>query len=92
MVEKVSSEILELSNKQKIEKKIGGMQGNSEPPSTPSIRRKTEGTITSVRATKLNIGMVGNSNVGKTSLIRRFVYGANSDAMSKHTTIGVDQF
>jgi GTPase SAR1 family protein len=40
----------------------------------------------------LNIGMVGNSDVGKTSLIKRFVYGDKFDSKSRHTTIGVDQF
>jgi GTPase SAR1 family protein len=36
--------------------------------------------------------MVGNSDVGKTSLIKRFVYGEKYDNKSRHTTIGVDQF
>lgn len=40
---------------------------------------------------KLNLGLVGNSSVGKTSLIRRFALGENDDNRSTVTTIGVER-
>lgn len=65
-------------------------KSGKDAPTTPTnIRRKLEGEK-SVKGTKLNIGMVGNSDVGKTSLIKRFVYGEKFDPRGGITTIGMD--
>lgn len=50
------------------------------------IKRKKDN-----RFRKLNIGLVGNASVGKTSLIRRFVKGEDCDSRSTVTTIGVER-
>lgn len=39
----------------------------------------------------MNVGLVGNSDVGKTSLIRKFVKGDTIDDTSKISTVGVDR-
>lgn len=40
---------------------------------------------------KLNVGLVGNAHVGKTSLIRRFALGDNDDNRGTVTTIGIER-
>ena len=40
----------------------------------------------------LNIGMVGNGEVGKTSLIKKFMYNEHIDGHSNLATIGIDYF
>ena len=40
----------------------------------------------------LNIGMVGNSEVGKTSLIKKFIYNEHIDGTAGIATIGFDHF
>lgn len=40
---------------------------------------------------KLNVGLVGNAAVGKTSLIRKFALGDQDDNRGTVTTIGVER-
>ena len=40
---------------------------------------------------KLNVGLVGNASVGKTSLIRKFALGEQDDNRGTVTTIGVER-
>ena len=40
----------------------------------------------------LNIGMVGNGEVGKTSLIKKFIFNEHIDGTNSIATIGIDYF
>ena len=40
---------------------------------------------------KLEIGLVGNTDVGKTCLIRKFVNDESTDGLTKHSTIGIEK-
>jgi GTPase SAR1 family protein len=39
---------------------------------------------------KIDIGLVGNTQVGKTALIRRYVYNNTKKAMNTISTIGIE--
>ena len=44
------------------------------------------------RSRTLNIGMVGNGEVGKTSLIKKFIFNEHIDGTNSIATIGIDYF
>jgi GTPase SAR1 family protein len=56
-----------------------------------SILRSQVKKTASVKFRKMQIGLVGNSSVGKTSLIRKFVKGDDVDGRSTISTIGVER-
>ena len=55
------------------------------------IRSSTRSSKRDSKYRKLNIGLVGNASVGKTSLIRRFANGEQDDNRGTVTTIGVER-
>ncbi len=56
-----------------------------------SIVRSSVKKSPQVKFRKLQIGLVGNASVGKTSLIRKFIKGDEIDGRSTRTTIGVER-
>ena len=44
------------------------------------------------RQRTLNIGMVGSGEVGKTSLIKKFIFNEHIDGKTQIATIGIDYF
>ena len=61
----------------------------------PTIERTPDGKKGSAqvdRARTLNIGMVGNGEVGKTSLIKKFIFNEHIDGTNSIATIGIDYF
>ena len=51
---------------------------------------RVSGTVDRQRT--LNIGMVGNGEVGKTSLIKKFIFNEHIDGHTVIATIGIDYF
>ena len=56
-----------------------------------SIVRSNVKKSAKVKFRKLQIGLVGNASVGKTSLVRKFIKGDEMDGRSTLTTIGVER-
>ena len=57
---------------------------------TPDPKGKSGGFVDRTRT--LNIGMVGNGEVGKTSLIKKFIFNEHIDGTNSIATIGIDYF
>mmetsp|Transcript_65338 Transcript_65338/g.90278 ORF Transcript_65338/g.90278 Transcript_65338/m.90278 type:complete len:163 (+) Transcript_65338:22-510(+) len=59
--------------------------------STSETASTSVGGKSSKNERKLEIGLVGNTDVGKTCLIRKFVNDESADGLTKHSTIGIEK-
>ena len=59
-------------------------------PTVERTPQKTSGKKDNQKT--LNIGMVGNGEVGKTSLIKKFIFNEHIDGTNSIATIGIDYF